>query len=161
MMELASSLSYEAISIATSEGRSRVEGADLLDALRGYGFENYIKPIDMYMDAYHIHADTCQVCKGPSSSTAEAGVTTRTLPKKDWGAKEPIARRVAPPKAKKPSASAIKVDWNNPSYVARVQKTQLPRMTEALSHPNPDFVLATLANETKVPISQVRVMFQE
>lgn len=162
LMELASSLSYESISIATSEGRTRVEGADLLDALRGYGFENYIKPMDMFMDAYHIHADTCQICKGPVAKSADsnaAGITTRALPKKDWSVKEPIARKIsAPLKAKKPT---VRADWEDPGYVARVQRHIMKGMTEALTHSNPNLILGVLANEIKLPLSQVQNMFYQ
>lgn len=161
MMELASSLAFEAISVACSEGRTRIEGADLLDALRGYGFENYIKPMDMYLDAYHIHADTCLACKGPPSKSAEskeAGVTTRTLPKKDWGAKEPIPRKVTAPKAKKPT---VRVDWSDPAFFARVRRQAEKVMTEALTHPNPDLLLNKFASEIKFPFRQIQEMFYE
>lgn len=60
--ELLSSLSCDAITIATQTGRRRVTGSDFVNSIKAFGFDDYVAPLEVYLHKWHLHTKHCQEC---------------------------------------------------------------------------------------------------
>lgn len=62
VVEFISSLSCDALSIAASSGKRRVQGHDIINSLGAFGFDQYVPPVEVFLQKWHMHSNVCQEC---------------------------------------------------------------------------------------------------
>lgn len=60
--EFISSLSCDSITVATMSGKRRVTSQDLISSLKAFGFDDYVAPMEVYQQKWHMHLSSCQEC---------------------------------------------------------------------------------------------------
>ena len=192
--EFMSSLSCDAITMATQTGKRRVTGNDMVNSIKAFGFDDYVPSLEVYLHKFHLHTKHCQECSkispvphdvlqeedrigvvdsstkpakktqkkdapeaAPSERTDETAETTTGTKKKSSKSAEK-----APSSGGKSNSSTRKVPpvherLQDPEFVASLHE----RIRVAAGEADPKRVLKLLADELKVPLRDVKELFDQ